>query len=61
MEVDVKSFRERQDALDKIEIMKKKEAWLAYEEKSASFIQVVFSFCSQSNVSFRSFKFISKS
>ncbi|XP_073975871.1 structural maintenance of chromosomes 5 isoform X3 [Rhodnius prolixus] len=40
MEVDVKSFRERQDALDKIEIMKKKEAWLAYEEKSASFIQL---------------------
>uniref|UniRef100_A0A023EZ20 Structural maintenance of chromosomes protein 5 n=1 Tax=Triatoma infestans TaxID=30076 RepID=A0A023EZ20_TRIIF len=40
MEVDVKSYRERQDTLDKIEIMKKKEAWLAYEEKSASFDQL---------------------
>lgn len=40
MEVDVKSYRERQDTLDKIEIMKKKEAWLAYEEKSSSFDQL---------------------
>ncbi|KAK9499317.1 hypothetical protein O3M35_002370 [Rhynocoris fuscipes] len=40
MEIDVNSYRERQDTLKQIELMKKKEAWLIFEEKSSHVLQL---------------------